>query len=81
MQLRRATGATGSEVAQRVGFIRRAEQFSAAPGWPLRSFSIDVLPVPDSLNLDDVRIAENFVDDAIISDADSVSALSAGEFL
>ena len=52
-----------------------------AHGSPLRSFSIDVLPVPDSLHLDDVRVAEYLVDDSVISNADSVGALGAGELL
>jgi hypothetical protein len=48
------------------------------PAW--RSFTIDVLPMSDSLNLNNVRVAEDFLDDAIISNSDSVGALRS-EFL
>ena len=48
---------------------------------PLRSFPICVFSVSDSLNLDDVGIAEYLVDDAVIPDADSASALGTRELL
>ena len=46
-----------------------------------RSFPIDILAVSDALNLDDMRIAEHFINDAIIPGADSISARGTGELL
>ena len=54
---------------------------STDPVSGLVSFSIDVPSVSDSLNFDDLRFAENLVDDAIISNPDAVGALRTGKFL
>jgi len=43
----------------------------------LRSFAINVLPVPDTLDHHDMDIAENFVNDAIVSNPDALGALGA----
>jgi hypothetical protein len=48
---------------------------------PIHLPSIDVLPVPDSLNLHDARVAKDFVNDAIISHSDPIGALGARELL
>lgn len=37
--------------------------------------------MPNALNLDDVRLRENLVDDAVIADANPICALGAGKLL
>ena len=46
-----------------------------------RSFSIDILAVSDALDLNDPGIAEDFVHDTVISDAEAIGALGTSELM